>query len=220
DFALSKKKSVGAALIAILAFNCLQTYSFNLPKPFNTGYTIPIRHDIDELKVFVADLNQLAGEDKKIYLLASGELYNGTILDKIYMPDNRRALPSLMGGADVDLRDGFPVKFFDADFILVAEPVQTHLLPKNQLVVVKPAELMLKPSPISKHFKQIKTYTFHPESDGVSSVSFKVYEKISPFAREDIDFVEKIFDELYPNQDELFKNRFEDYKREHFEGQS
>ncbi|MBR6711606.1 MAG: hypothetical protein IKI76_01250 [Selenomonadaceae bacterium] len=220
NFALSKKKSVGAALIAILAFNCLQTYSFNLSKPFNTGYTIPIRHDIDELKVFVADLNQLAGDDKKIYLLASGELYNGTILDKIYMPNNREALPGLMGGADVDLRDGFPVKFFDADIILVAEPVQTHLLPENQLVVVKPAELMLRPSPISKHFKQIKTYTFHPESDGVSSVTFKVYEKISPFEREDIDFVEKIFAELYPNQDELFKDRFETYKQEHFEGQS
>ena len=126
----------------------------------------------------------------------------------------------MLGTADVDLRDGFPLKFFDADIVLVAEPVQTHLLPKDQAVIVKPAELMLSPSPISKHFKQIKTYTFHPESDGVSSVTFKVYEKISPFAEADIDFMERIFAELYPGQDELFKNRFEQYKREHFKEQS
>ena len=213
-FALPKKNFAGAALIGVLAFNFLQTYSFNLPRLFNNGYTIPVRHDIDELKVFVADLNQL--NDKKIYLLASSELYNGTVLGKLYVPNAHKALPNLLGTVDVDLRDGFPLKFFDADIVLVAEPVQTHLLPKDQSVIVKPAELMLSPSPIAKHFKQIKTYTFHPESDGVSSVTFKVYEKISPFAEADIDFMERIFAELYPGQDELFKNRFEQYKREHF----
>ena len=41
-------------------------------------------------------------------------------------------------------------------------------------------------------------------------------EKVSPFEKADIDFVEKIFVELYPTQDYLFKNRFEQYKREHF----
>ena len=37
-----------------------------------------------------------------------------------------------------------------------------------------------------------------------------------PYEESDIDLVEKFFVELYPNHPELFKNRFENYKREHF----
>ena len=52
--------------------------------------------------------------------------------------------------------------------------------------------------------------------DDATSVTFKLYEKISPLERSDIDFAEKIFAELYPNSDELFTARFERYKCEHF----
>jgi len=214
-----EKKSLGAVLIFILAFNFLQTYCipFQFGKVFNYGYIIPVRHDIDDLKNFVADMNNLtAGTDKKIYLLASSTLYNYTVIGKIFVPEKHNAMPNLLVTADVDLRDGFPVKFFDADYVIVVEPIQTHLLPRDQSVVVKPAELILNPLTSSTNFKQIKEYTFYPESDGISSVTFKVYEKISPFDKSDIDFVEKIFVELYPDKDDLFKNRFEKYKREKF----
>ena len=133
-----------------------------------------------------------------------------------YLPDKDNAMPSLMNIAEVDLREGFPIHFFDADFVIVSDPLQIHLREQDQSVVVKLAEVMTNSTPISKHFKKIREYTFHPETQGVSSVTFKVYEKISPFEKSNIDYVEKIFVELYPNQDELFKNRFEAYKQEHF----
>ena len=52
--------------------------------------------------------------------------------------------------------------------------------------------------------------------DDSTSATLRLYEKISPLERSDIDFAENIFVELYPNNNELFKARFEQYKREHF----
>lgn len=213
-----KRKRLLAAMIFILAFNFLQTYfaPLNISAAFNERYNLLIRHDIEDFKKFVADINQLTDGKKKVYALTSNGLYNGHSLSKLYLPDEHEALTGLLNIAEVDLGAGFPIQFFDADIVLVPEPLQLHLRPQDQSVVVKPAELMLKPSPISKHFKKVKEYTFRPETHEVSSVTFKVYEKISPFEKSDIDFVEKIFVELYPEHDELFKNRLEQYKLEHF----
>ena len=202
-----------------MTFNFLQTFCtpINMSPIFNAGYAIPIRRDIAELKNFVAELNALtAGTDKKIYLLASSALYNANTLRASALPERHDALPSLMTAADIDLRDGFPTRFFDADFVIVSEPIQTHLLPKDQAVVVKLAQWLTLPSPILRHFKPIRQYTFRPEADDVEEVTFTVYEKVSPLEKSDIDFAEKIFVELYPDKDDLFKNRFEQYKAQHF----
>ena len=97
---------------------------------------IPVRHDIEDLKKFLNELNELTTRtDKRVYFLASSGEYNSAVLNDIYLP---------------------------------------------------------------------------------STVKFKLYEKISPYEKADIDFVESFFVETYPNQPELFKNRFEEYKREHF----
>ena len=215
--ALLRKKKFGVILIFILAFNFIQTYStsLNLQNLFNGKYTIPVRRDIANLKKFVSDLNALTeGTDKKIFALSDSALYNGHTLTKIYIPDSHNALPNFNGGGDLDLRDGFQIQFFDADYIIVPDSIQVHMRPQDQSIIVKPYELITDPSPISKHFREVKEYTFSP--DGNSEVKFKVYEKISPFEKSDIDFVEKIFVELYPNQNTLFKDRFEHYKEKNF----
>ena len=216
NFALSRKKIIGAVLIGLLTFNFLQTFCtpINLSPIFNAGYVIPIRRDIDDIKNFVAEMNGLTvGTDKKIYLLASSALYNANTLRASGLPERHDALPSLMSSADVDMRDGFPTRFFDADFVIVSEPIQTHLLPKDQSVVVKLAEWITNSSPIARHFKPIKSFTFNATGE---PVTFTVYEKISPFEQSDIDFAEKFFVELYPNADNLFKAHFEQYKAQHF----
>ena len=159
----AKKNFFGAVLIVVMAFNFLQTFSptLNLPMIFSNLYAMPMRNDIADLKNFVAEMNRLTvGTDKKIYLLASSALYNSSTLHAIQFPENHNALPSLFGTGDIDLRDGFPLKFFDADFVIVTEPIQTHLLPKDQLIVVKPAQWLTRTSPISRHFKLIKEYSF------------------------------------------------------------
>lgn len=219
SFALSRKKLIGAALVFVLAFNFCQAYSatLNLPPLFQFAYPMPVRHDIDDLKNFVDDMNNLTkGTDKKIYLLASGASYNGHILTKIYFPENENALPSLMNTADVDAKDGFAPHFFDADYIIVTSPIQLHLQAQDQSIVVMPAKWIENSSPLSRHFKKISEKSFSLGGDGVPSVTFKLYEKISPLEKSDIDFVEEFFAKKYPDKDNLFKNRFEEYKREHF----
>ena len=167
------------------------------------------------MKNFVSDLNNLPS-DKKIFLLASSGEYNSTSLKKIYVPEKHDALPNLLNTVDVDLRDGFSTEFFDADFIVIFDPIQTHLLPESQTVVVKPAEIILNPSPIAEHFKLIREYKFTPGVGKYPEVIAKVFEKISAFEKSDIDFVENIFTELYPDKNDLFKNRFEKYKQDNF----
>lgn len=212
-----ERRKICAAIIFVLIFDFCQTFSatLNIPKIFHQPFPELVRRDINDLKTLVNDLNALtAGTDKKIFILSSSPLYNAHTLTKIFLPDSYNALPSLLTTADIDLRDGFPTHLFDADYILVAEPPQLHMRAQDQSVVVKPAEWLLNPSPISRHFKLIDERTFVP--DDLTSVTLKLYEKISPFERSDIDFAEKIFAELYPNNNELFKARFERYKREYF----
>ncbi|MBR6014179.1 MAG: hypothetical protein IK062_10455 [Selenomonadaceae bacterium] len=216
-----KKKSLGAVVIFILTFNFVQTYTNIFPEEyfgiFSAPYKMPERKDIDDVKKLVGDLNRLTeNTDKKIFLIASSDEYNSCILNKVFLPENHEALPSLMETYDVDLRDGFPIHFFDADFIVAVDPIQIHLLPESQSIIVKPAELILNPSPISRHFKKIEEYKFFSGVEKNPEVIIKVYEKISDYEKSDVEFVEKIFDELYPNKPELFKNRFEKYLQEKF----
>ena len=215
-FVRTKRKEICAVLLLILTFNFCQAYStaLNVPKIFNTAYIIPVRHDIKALKTFVSELNNLTAGKKQIYFLSSSALYNPAILKYISFPETNDALPNLMVGGDIDLRDGFPTKIFDADYIIVPEPIQIHMRAQDQSVVVSFAEGIKDAPQLSRHFKQIDEYKF--SADGNSVVKLILYEKISPYEKADIDFVEKYYDELYPNQPDLFKNRFEKYKRENF----
>ena len=81
---------------------------------------------------------------------------------------------------------------------------------------MKPAEWILDPSTNAGHFKKIKSYTFQPEPRKDSEVTFSIFEKVKPFEKSDIEFVEKYFEEVYPGKDELFKDRFEKYIQEKF----
>lgn len=213
NFTLSKnKKIVGVGLIFLLTVNFLQTFgaTFDTHGYFTCPFVTPVRHDIDDLKKFAADMNKLTiGTEKKIYSFADSGIYNCHTLKKLYMPENREAIPNLMDTFEIDLRDGFPIHFFYADYVIVSEPIQIHLLDKDQQIVVKLADLVAKYSPISTHFRKIKEYTFNAAG---APVKFKVYEKIAPFEHSDIDFVEKTFVNLYSDRDNLFKDRFEQYK--------
>ena len=222
-FTWSKWKKFCAALVLLLMFNFCQSYLLTLynsleihtPPYFTSGYLIPIRKDINDIKNFVADMNNLTSSSgKKIFAVLDSYSYNAHTLAKIYMPESFNAMPNLVGDGDIDLRDGFSTAFFDADYVIISNPLQIHMQTQDQQILFKPHELITKPSPISRHFKRIKEYKF--SADGNSVVKFVLYEKISPYEKSDIDFVEKIFDELYPNQPDLFKNRFEKYKRENF----
>lgn len=105
------------------------------------------------------------------------------------MPDVFDAMPNLMDTADIDLRDGFPIHFFDADFVITTEPVQIHHREEDQAVVAKLSELVTR-TPLARHSKLINETSLYPAEDIDYRVTLKVYEKISPFDKSDIDFVD------------------------------
>ena len=86
---------------------------------------IPVRHDIEDLKKFLNELNELTTRtNKRVYFLASSGEYNSAVLNGIYLPEKHNALQNLIGTRDIDLRDGFPIDFFDADYVVVTDPIQ------------------------------------------------------------------------------------------------
>jgi len=72
---------------------------------------------------------------------------------------------------DVDRRDGRPYNIVYADYILVADPIQTHLAPHEQQVVVVPANMLLNETLFSQAFERMDT-TFSLR-DGVTVYIFK-----------------------------------------------
>ena len=125
-FVWSERKAFGAALLFLLTFNLCQSYSLTLftPNYFTSGYLISVRHDIEDLKKFLNELNELTTRtDKRVYFLASSGEYNSAVLSCIYLPEKHNALQNLIGTRDIDLRDGFPIDFFDADYVVVTDPI-------------------------------------------------------------------------------------------------
>ena len=216
---LRHSKIFGGVTIFLLVLNFVQVYTDILPtNQYLEKYHPPIRHDIDDFKNFVDEINSLAN-GRKIYLVSSSALYNWTSFQKIYLPDKFHVLPNFMLTADIDLRDGFRTEFFDSDIVIVPTPAQIHLRAESQSVVVRLGEIV-KSEPLARHFKQVISYDLKPNDNPDNPdyiVNFAVYEKISPFDVNDINFVENIFTELYPDFPDLFKNRFEQYKSEHFQ---
>ena len=84
--------------------------------------------------------------------------------------------------SDVDTVEGAPARALkDCAFILVGDPVQTHLIPAYQLTVTLPSQEMLSGEGIGAHYRR-SGEVFHLEK-GVSAV---VFERVSPLSDDDM----------------------------------
>lgn len=217
--------------IMILSFLFLLNFTYvfsgiieNPVKHVGEIYKPVVRNDVDDIKHISLDLIDIEKETSgKIYIVSSAVTLNDDVFRKVNFPATFEAIPNLQYTHHVDLRDGFNVSFFDSDIIVVMDPIQLHLLPKDQQVVVKLANSLLENTPIAKHFTMKKEYTLHPgkalagkENNDSSDVIVKVYQKIAPFTKNDVNYLENEFDQIYADYPTLFHDRFEQYKKEHF----
>lgn len=173
-------------------------------------------YNISTIKSIVNDLKNISENNSKIYFISSNGLINDDIFQKSNVPRTLVALPSLAITSHVDLRDGFYTSFLDSDIIVVADPIQTHLRPEDQQVIVILGNLMLTDNDISRHFELVKEYSLDKELGNKINeniIKIKVYKKIKPFNKKDITYIENLFDEKYQNYPELFHDRFEKYKK-------
>lgn len=206
--AKAPQAAVSAALILPLALNCFAPASwvssqFGQAAFGSQRFRAPrIRGDIDVLQQIDTDLRQLVGDsESKVYVAASSAILNDDILRKLNYPDSLYQPSYLYVSSHVDLRDGFPLAFFFSDYVLVADPPQTHLDPASQQTVVQLANEFLEGRPTSTHFEKLNSYTL----DG--GVTATVYHKLSSFTYEDVEYWIALFDEIYPNEPGLFRDR-------------
>ena len=163
-----------------------------------------VRNDIPVLNIMAAELQKLSLDGKRIYMIASSTVINDDILRKIDMPDKLLAVDGLMCSSHVDLRDGFPVDFLRADYVLVADPDQLHLGEDAQRVVTVLADQVERGN-LSQKYKCIKEY----QLDG--SVVVKMYKRESEFDNNDINRLIDVYNEYYSEYPELFEDRLKEY---------
>lgn len=193
---------------------------FSLPAPVSwlcssQIRTPQVRHDMNQLGLLAEDLNHLLGNDagntdwsasqsrngKTVYCTASSDILNSEVLRHLKLPQKLESVPGLLPTYDVDLRDGFPAAFLTADYLVVTDPSQYHLSREGQRVVVLLNEAV-SDGPLSGHYRQLNnTYTL----DG--GVTVRLYERISPYEEEDIQYLRRMFGEYYEDFPELFEER-------------
>lgn len=209
-------RKIGTSIfIACLCLNFLYGYSgiYTLPQIFGNVHKPLVRDDVNTIRYIVSKIDEIAGDNKKVYVIASGVTFNDDVFRWAEFPKQLVSLPTIQSAPHVDLRDGFFDTFLDADIVVVTDPVQLHLRKQDQQVVTIPAEIMLGNNRISKHYKLLDEYYTYPNKKDVNSrITVKVFEKTTDLSIEDIDYIEQKYDTAYPDHPELFHDRFEKYK--------
>ncbi|MBQ7544493.1 MAG: hypothetical protein IJT02_06065 [Synergistaceae bacterium] len=164
------------------------------------------RSDIPALRNIVDCLNSLtAGTNKNVYVLASSGTLNADLLDSVNFPLEEHSLHNHnnLGNGNVDLRDGFPIDFLNADIVLTTEPIQLHLSEGSQEIVRFLAqEVMDSNSAVGRHFTRTEN-TFSLDK----GVTAYIYEKQSPFETEDLEYLAGYFSRIYPGREKIFADR-------------
>jgi hypothetical protein len=149
----------------------------------------PPRADIAELRRLKAWVDDHARPDRRYCVLASSYTINDAIVDELWQlepgelpPVVGRARPVSVGMTHVDTRDGAPVEELkDCAFMLVGDPVQTHLVRAYQQTIIVPAQEMLAGVGIGAHYRR-SGEVFHLDN----GVKLVVFDRLTPLDDEDI----------------------------------
>lgn len=188
--------------------NCfIPSFRINLvqeTKLFTEVYNPFQRNDIKQIHDLVDYLNVLTLDtDKRVYINASGEILNNSIIESIDKPYSNNPLHNQCISSDVDLRDGFPTDFLSAAIVVTTEPVELHLREGTQEVVRYLSEQIKDPaSPIGKHFMK-DSRSFNLDRGVVAYI----YIKTSEFSKADLEKIAEYYTNYYPGYDELFAKR-------------
>ncbi|BDR55398.1 hypothetical protein KIMH_15090 [Bombiscardovia apis] len=170
--------------------------------PVQTPY---VQGDVGEKGKFTNYLYEQTGGKDLIYFAAASSNLNEGLPSSYSMLEGLNQSFSTTS-ANVDSRDGFNPAFFDAQYVVASSPVSIHMSPENEQVVVGLNTLVQdKSGYVGKHYTKKKTFYFD------DNYEVYVYEKISPYTVDDVKAVEAYFDKIYPDDPDMYKNRFDNY---------
>jgi hypothetical protein len=162
-----------------------------------------VRNDFHEIEKMLTVLTQLLTDpDDKVYVLASSDTLNGNLLNSSWMnfPQHRNICKRVLKTSDIDIRHGFPKDLMKATYVLVGDPIQYHMNPKNQHVVGVPAQMFLDQTGIAASFEKL-TYEFNLEGNA----KFYLYKKVRPISDSDAAALSEALRQYYPDRENVYK---------------
>ena len=154
------------------------------------------------LRVYVDSLS--AEEPKTAAVLASSFTFNSSIYDNtlrsLNIPQSDGPATSMIYFATVDKRDGFSWNALTADYLIVADPVQTHLGADNQHILTVLAQPVLDGTGIGTAYQRLDQS--FPLEDGVTVY---VYQRTRDITREEYQAISDTLVALYPDYAQLYQ---------------
>ena len=157
-----------------------------------------IRHDLDQVERLLLFLDELtAASPGPIYVLSSSGVLAEQMLSfaNWSLGTSFRSPALVLQASHVDKRDGFPRGLLAARHVLVASPVQVHLRPADQQVVVVPAEAFLEGRGLARAFRQHR-----PRFTLEGGVEVLVFTRVRPFEPAEIEELVAPLRAAYPDR--------------------
>lgn len=191
---------VAVCIGAVFALNFISAFCLDMPRIFSHRHHRLYRDDKESVLLLANKLEELTqGTDKKIYVASTSGTLSGSVLQRVKVPNTFDALDNIEM-TNTDMRDGFNVAFFTADYCVVTDPIEGRYTGNNVPCYLS-AMTQDDASYIGRHYKEIYQVTLQ------YGIKAKVYERISGFTYEDKKQISDYFDALYPNDKELFSGR-------------
>ena len=153
------------------------------------------------LRAYVDGLS--AQGQKRQAIIASSFVFNTSIYEYTYrsmgIPEPDAPHTEIIYFSSVDKRDAFSWNVLTADYLVVADPVQTHLGEENQHLVTVLARPVLTGTGIGTAYRQLDA-SFALE-DGVTVY---VYERVRDIAEEEYQAISDVLTALYPDYADLY----------------
>ncbi len=169
------------------------------------SYQGPRRSDLMELVALRRYVDNLsAREEKTAAVVSSSFVFNGStyenLLPSLGIPEQEGPKTRMIYVADVDKRDGFSWNALGADYLIVANPVQTHLGEDNQQVMALLAHDLLDGTGPGAAFQPLRTkFTL---SNGAQ---IYIYERTRSVTAEEYQDVSDRLTALYPEYRDLYQ---------------
>lgn len=174
--------------------SALPTFTYAPPQRTDVAQLVALRSYVDSLS---------AREQKSAAIIASSFVFNSSIYDYTYrsmgIPEPDAPQTRIIYFSSVDKRDGFSWNVLTADYLVVADPVQTHLGEENQHLVTVLAQPVLAGTGIGTAYERLDI-SFALE-DGVTVY---IYERVRDVTAEECQAISDTLTALYPDYADLY----------------
>ena len=139
------------------------------------------RSDINDLLTIKRTLDKKIPNGEKCGVVASSFVINSSILTNVVpslnMKENREDT-YIIGLPEVDSRDFWRLnEMYECDYLLVANPAQTHLSPNEQTIVTEAVKSFQDNTDIAKSFSRVTD--FKADIDGIEVLLYKRIKTVS-----------------------------------------